>query len=89
MKNPQITAKLNAMMLQQIAIENQDRNQMIATILDYERENQLIKDEESEFNRACDLIILSIGDLCAIIGDISSDLWSEIFYKFGCKPDEF
>jgi len=87
MKNPQITAKLNSLMQEEIAIDNLNRNQMIAAILDYERDNQLIDSEETEFNRACELISLAIGDLHAMLGDISSDLWSECCYIFNCKPD--
>lgn len=82
MKNPQITASLNNMMQDEIA----EKKSAITCIIDaYKQLNR----QFNEFDLICELMELSLGDICQILGDLTSDLWSEICHKFGCKPEEF
>lgn len=77
MKNPQITTKLNALMMQ----ERQEKHEAITCIINAYKEIGIITNIDQEFNCICDLQDLYIGDLSQILGDLVSDLESRLFAK--------
>lgn len=74
MKNPQITTKLNALMMQ----EREEKHSAIACILSAYKELGVINSINQEFDCICDLQSMFLGDLCQILGDLVSDLESKL-----------
>ena len=68
------TYKLRTMMADELT----EKKQAITCILDYYRAKGQILDE---FEMICKLMELSIGDVSQILGDIISDMESEIRLK--------
>lgn len=77
MRNPQITTKLNALMMQ----ERAEKHEAITCIISAYKEIGIITNIEQEFNAICDLQNLYIGDLSQILGDLVSDLESRLFAR--------
>lgn len=78
MKNPQITQKLNSLMIQEL----NEKKDAISCIIDAYKSLGRVFDE---FELICDLMAYSLGDICQILGDLTSDLYSELCLKFGSE----
>lgn len=78
MKNPTIKASLNKMML----CELKEKKEAITAIIDAYK---TLGTPINEFDLICELWELHLSDISQILGDLISDLHSEICVRFGSQ----